>query len=159
MLLSANVFNEFKKNLCTCYGYEDDGKINVLVTTKADANAHKNNMNEYVNNAKKISPYWDGMKEVFKPAEAYISDAYDKFYDSFPCLCIMGNRFYIFINGGAQKRVATTKEIDYLKNHKKSDNSILMTDKDLTAVNDGVTIGKLKDMCDMYKVLETRNKK
>lgn len=158
MLLSANVFNEFKKNLCACYGYEDDGKINVLVTTKADANTHKNNMNEYVNNAEEI-PYEDGMQEVFKPADAYGSDAYDKFYDSFPCLCTMRNRFYISINGGAQKRVATTKEIDYLKNHIKSDNAILMTDKDLTAVNDGVTIGKLKCIRDMYKVLETRNKK
>lgn len=158
MLLSANVFNEFKKNLCACYGYHDDGEIYVLVTTKADANAHKNNMNEYVLHATWI-PYADDMKEVFEPAEAYGSKAYQKFYDSFPFLCTMRNKFYTFINGGAQKRVATIKEIDYLKNHKKSDDAILMTDKDLTAVNDGVTIGKLKDMCDMYKVLETRNKK
>ena len=155
MLMSQSVFNEFKSKLCVCYGYQENGVSNALITTKAEADAHKKDINTYVTEEGGNTSDLPG---IFKTNNAAWSDAYDEFSKSFPTFTQSFNKFYVIING--TQRLAEGKEIDYVKNHyPKLGGYIIVTADELTKIQDGVTIGKLKDTKALCKVLEARNKK
>ena len=127
MLMSQSVFNEFKSKLCVCYGYQENGISNALITTKADADEHRNDINEYVNeNSRNTSD----LPRIFKTTNAGWSDAYDEFGESFPTFGKISRKFYIMING--THRLAEGKEIEYASAHyPKFGGSIIVTAQEL----------------------------
>jgi hypothetical protein len=146
MLLSNNAYNEFKKGLCVCFSKD---KETAVVTTKEEAQKHKKNINEYVNECCKLNNLC--VKAVFGVESGALSTAYDSFADAYPQLLMMHRRFYIIINGQEQllenkpddpyyrDQFGTNPLIDCIKYgiNTKKDSHLLMTDGDLALVLDG----------------------
>lgn len=123
-------------------------KETAVVTTKEEAEKHKKNINEYVNERTSDNMV---VQNVFRVESGGLSTAYDSFEDAYPQLFMMHQRFYIIINGKEQllkdkpgdpyyrDQFGTNPLIARVKYgiNTKNDSHLLMTDGDLALVLDG----------------------
>lgn len=146
MLLSDNAYNEFKNRLCVCFSKD---KKKVVVTTRAEAKKHKEDIDKYVNECESENNI--NVKAVLDVESGGLSDAYLSFKATYPQLRMMHQKFYIEINGQEQllenkpedpyysDQFRTNPLIDCIKYgiNIKKDSHLLMTDGDLALVLDG----------------------
>lgn len=153
--ISKNAAREFKDELCVCYS---DNQNRALLTTKKDADKHKEDMDTYIRSSHGCGhdDLSDALGVYLVVPQVYF-DFEEKYVSMMFCLgdvCASGAGIsddHIVVDGNAK-----TWFLKFLT----SDNTVLMTDNDFESVQHAskVDLG-LQDFVDVIKSLETRNKR